>query len=49
METNNKNKENQQKTEFNFLTKKTPTAPLGSAKDKGESALNFLKKTNDKL
>ena len=49
METNNKNKENQQKTEFNFLTKKTPIVSLGSAKDKGESASNFLKKTNDKL
>ena len=49
MESNKKNKDNQQKTQFNFLTKKTPTAPLGSAKDKGEPALNFLKKTNDKL
>ena len=49
METNNKNKENQQKTELNFLTKKTPIVSLGSAKGKGESASNFLKKTNDKL
>ena len=44
-----KNKENQQKTQFNFLAKKTPIAPLGSAKDKGESASNFLKKTDEKL
>ena len=43
-----KNKD-QQKNQFNFLTKKIPIAPLGSAKDKGESASNFLKKTNDKL
>ena len=44
MESNKKNKDNQQKTQFNFLTKKTPIAPPGSAKDKGESASNFLKK-----
>ena len=49
MESNKKNKDNQQKTQFNFLTKKTPIAPLGSAKDKGEPASNFLKKTDEKL
>jgi len=50
MESNKKNKDNQQKTQFNFLTKKTPiAAPLGSAKDKGESASNFLKKTDERL
>ena len=49
MESNKKNKDNQQKTQFNFLKKKTPIAPLGGAKDKGESASNFLKKTDDKL
>ena len=49
MESNKKNKDNQQKTQFNFLMKKTPIAPLGSSKDKGESASNFLKKTDDKL
>ena len=49
MESNKKNKDNQQKTQFNFLKKKTPIAPLGVAKDKVESASNFLKKTNDKL
>ena len=49
MESNKINRNNQQKTQFNFLTKKTPIAPLGGAKDKGESAANFLKKTDDKL
>ena len=39
-----KNKD-QQKTQFNFLKKKTPIAPLGGAKDKGESVSNFLKKS----
>ena len=43
-----KNKD-QQKTQFNFLKKKTPIAPQGGAKDKGESASNFLKKTDEKL
>ena len=38
-----KNKD-QQKTQFNFLKKKTPIAPLEDVKDKGESASNFLKK-----
>ena len=46
MESNKKNKDNQQKTQFNFLTKKTPIAPLGGAKDKEESVSNFLKKTD---
>ena len=49
MESNKKNKDNQQKTQFNFLTKKTPIVPPGSAEEKGESASNFLKKTDDKL
>ena len=49
MESNKINKDNQQKTQFNFLAKKTPIVPLGSAKDKGESASNFLKKTDEKL
>ena len=49
MESDKKNKDNQQKTQFNFLKKKTPIAPLGSATDKRESASNFLKKTDDKL
>ena len=49
MERNKKHKDNQQKTQFNFLAKKTPIVPLGSAKDKGESASNFLKKTDEKL
>ena len=49
MESKKINRNNQQKTKFNFLKKKTPIAPLGSAEDKGESASNFLKKTNDKL
>ena len=49
MESTNKHKDNQQKTQFNFLAKKTPIAPLGSAKDQGESASNFLKKADDKL
>ena len=44
MESNKKNKDNQQKTQFNFLKKKTPIAPLGSAKNKGESDSNFLNK-----
>ena len=49
MESNKKNKDNQQKTQFNFLMKKIPIAPLGSAKDKGESVSNFLKKTDERL
>lgn len=49
MESNKKNKDNQQKTQFNFLTKKTPIVPLVSAKDKGGSASNFLKKTDERL
>ena len=49
MESNKKNKDNQQKTQFNFLMKKTPIAPLGIAKDKGKSASNFLKKTDERL
>tara|TARA_B100000927_G_C16143973_1_gene340621 strand:+ start:328 stop:468 length:141 start_codon:yes stop_codon:yes gene_type:complete len=44
-----KNKVNQQKTQFNFLNKKTAGAPQRDGTNKGESALNFLKKTNDKL
>ncbi len=45
-----KNKGNQQKTQFNFLTKKTPIVPLGSARrDKGESIPTFLKKTDERL
>ena len=43
-----KNKENQQQEQFNFLTKQTPSAQLGSAKDKEESASNFLKKLGSK-
>ena len=49
MENNKKNKDNQQKTQFNFLTKKTASAPQRDGAKKGESASNFLKKTNDKL
>ena len=49
MESNKKNKDNQQKTQFNFLTKKTTIAPLGSAKDKGESPSNFFKKADERL
>ena len=49
MQSNKKHKDNQQKTYFNFLMKKTPIAPLGSAKDKGGSASNFLKKTDERL
>ncbi len=46
----NTNKDKQsQPEEFNFLKKKTPIAPLGGAKDKGESASNFLKKTDERL
>ena len=48
IESNKKNKENQQKTQFNFLTKKTPIVSLGIAKDKGESSSNFLKKTDER-
>ena len=44
-----KNKDNQQKMQFNFLKKKTPIAPLGGAKDKGKLASNFLKKTDERL
>ena len=49
MESNKKNKENQQKTQFNFLTKKTGSALQRDGAKKGESASNFLKKTDDKL
>ena len=49
MESNKKHKDNQQKTQFYFLPKKIPIALLQSAKDKWESASNFLKKTDDKL
>ena len=49
MESNKINKDNQQKTRFNFLKKKTPIVPQRDAKDKGESASNFLKKTDEKL
>ena len=49
MESNKKNKDNQQKTQFNFLAKKTPIAPPGSAKAEGESDSNFLKKTDKRL
>ena len=49
MERNKKHKDNQQKTQLNFLAKKTPIAPLGSARDKGESTSNFLKKTDERL
>ena len=49
MESNKINKDNKQKMQFNILKKKTPIAPLGGAKDKGEPASNFLKKTDEKL
>ena len=49
MESNKINKDNQQKTQFNFLAKKTPIVPLGSARDKGEPVSNFLKKTDERL
>ena len=49
MESNKKNKDNQQKTQFNFLNKKKVVAPQRDGTNKGESASNFLKKTNDKL
>ena len=49
MESNKKNKDNQQKTQFNFLNKKKVVAPQMDGTNKGESASNFLKKTNDKL
>tara|TARA_E500000178_G_scaffold231432_1_gene227969 strand:- start:1333 stop:1551 length:219 start_codon:yes stop_codon:yes gene_type:complete len=49
IESNKKNKENQQKTQFNFLTKKTPIVSLRIAKDKGESASILLKKTDERL
>ena len=49
MENNKKNKDNQQKTQINFLEKKTLIIPQRDAKDKGESASNFLKKTDEKL
>ena len=43
-----KNKD-QQKTQFNFLKKKTPIVSHGNCTNKGESVSNFLKKPNDKL
>ena len=45
----NKDNKHKQKKQFNFLTKKTPIASQGVVKDKEESVLNFLKKTDDKL
>ena len=47
MENNKKNKDNQQKTQFNFLKKKAPIAPQGGATNKGESASNFLNKSGN--
>ena len=49
MESNKINKDNQQKSQFNFLNKKTAGTPQRDSKKKGESASNFLKKTDDKL
>ena len=49
MESNKINRDNQQKTQFNFLNKKTERAPQRDGTNKGESASNFLKKTSDKL
>ena len=43
----NKNTKDYQKNDFNFLKKKTPIAPQGSATDKGELASNFLKKSGN--
>ena len=42
-----KNKDNQQQEQFNFLKKKAPVAPQGGATDKGELASNFLKKSGN--
>ncbi len=49
MQSNKKHKDNQQKTQFNFLKKKIPIVPQGGAANKGKSASNFLKKTDEKL
>ena len=49
MESNKKNKDNQQKTQFNFLEKKTASVPQKDGAKKRESASNFLKKTDEKL
>ena len=43
-----KNKDNQQQEQFNFLKKKTPIAPQGGATHKGKSASNFRKKSGSK-
>ena len=42
-----KNKDNQQQEQFNFLKKKAPIAPQGGATHKGELASNFLKKSGN--
>ena len=49
MESNKINRNNQQKTQFNFLNKKKVGAAQRDGTNKGESASNFLKKINDKL
>ena len=49
MESNKINRNNQQKTQFDFLNKKKVGAPQRDGANKVESASNFLNKTNDKL